>query len=358
MPWSPSPGAGGPPRSCRVPALGRGHPGRPGGPERPPGTPGHRTTPPMPMATGWGRPHHRPSRLGQRRPGIGCGWPWSRPPATATRRPPPPWSARPPPTASTSPSWLRWPRPTGPSPASTVAPGGPAGAGARPACGGCTGLEAGRRWPNRSSGHDRSDQPGSAAPDHPQHDDQHRNQRGDPDQHPDPLWPWHGWTPSQRLCCRARWCHSGHRVVAGAERRPRFAAMRGPRPPPAAPHVPAVCLLDGLPPRRLRGQGSLRAPECSLGLQPSLDRSGVDAARRHRSPGAGEEPVPDQQARGTDRGGPPLGPPPEPAPAHPSTRKEDQAPVRTTIATEEPAPSLSPEEGTACPTPTSPSSAT
>jgi hypothetical protein len=120
---------------------------------------------------------------------------------------------------------------------------------------------------------------------------------------------------------------------------------------------PFAC-WDGLPPRRLRGQGSLRAPECSLGLQPSLDRSGVDAARRHRSPGAGEEPVPDQQARGTDRGGPPLGPPPEPAPAHPSTRKEDQAPVRTTIATEEPAPSLSPEEGTACPTPTSPSSAT
>jgi hypothetical protein len=58
------------------------------------------------------------------------------------------------------------------------------------------------------------------------------------------------------------------------------------------PPAPAVCLLDGLPPRRLRGQGSLRAHECSLGLRPPLDRSGVDAARRHRSPGAGEEPSP------------------------------------------------------------------
>jgi len=65
------------------------------------------------------------------------------------------------------------------------------------------------------------------------------------------------------------------------------------------PPAPAVCLLDGLPPRRLRGQGSLRAHECSLGLRPPLDRSGVDAARRHRSPGAGEErcPTSRQEAR-------------------------------------------------------------
>jgi hypothetical protein len=96
-------------------------------------------------------------------------------------------------------------------------------------------------------------------------------------------------TPSQRLCCRAGWCHSGQVVVAGAERPPRCAAVRGPLPPPAAPHGPAVCLLDGLPPRRLHGQGSLRAHECSLRLRRPLDRSGVDAARRHRSPGAGEE---------------------------------------------------------------------
>jgi hypothetical protein len=55
------------------------------------------------------------------------------------------------------------------------------------------------------------------------------------------------------------------------------------------PPAPAVCLLDGLPPRRLRGQGSLRAHECSLRLRRPLDRSGVDAARSHRSPGAGED---------------------------------------------------------------------
>jgi hypothetical protein len=107
-------------------------------------------------------------------------------------------------------------------------------------------------------------------------------------------------TPSQRLCCRAGWWHTSQVVGAGAERPPRAfgAAVRGPLPPPAAPHVPAVCLLDGLPPRPLRGQGSLRAHECSLGLRPSLDRSGVEAARSHRSPGAGEDPKPDQQAAG------------------------------------------------------------
>jgi hypothetical protein len=66
------------------------------------------------------------------------------------------------------------------------------------------------------------------------------------------------------------------------------------------PPAPAVCLLDGLPPRRLRGQGSLRAHECSLGLRPSLDHSVVDAARRHRSPGAGEEPSPTSRQQPTD----------------------------------------------------------
>jgi hypothetical protein len=68
---------------------------------------------------------------------------------------------------------------------------------------------------------------------------------------------------------------------------------------PAPGRGPAGCLLDGLPPRRLHGQGSLRAHECSLGLRPPLDRSGVDAARRHRSPGAGEErcPTSRQEAR-------------------------------------------------------------
>ena len=112
-------------------------------PERPPGAPGHRAPTRRTTATAWDRPRRR-SRPGRRRPGIGCGWPWPRPPATATRTPPPPWSAKPPPTAWTWPSWWRWPRPTGPSPACTVAPGGPDAAGPRPAGGGCIGLEVGR----------------------------------------------------------------------------------------------------------------------------------------------------------------------------------------------------------------------
>ena len=65
------------------------------------------------------------------------------------------------------------------------------------------------------------------------------------------------------------------------------------------PPAPAVCLLDGLPPRRLRGQGSLRAHECSLRLRRPLDRSGGESARRYRSPGAGEDlsPTSRQEAR-------------------------------------------------------------
>jgi hypothetical protein len=55
------------------------------------------------------------------------------------------------------------------------------------------------------------------------------------------------------------------------------------------PHGPAARLQDGLPPRTLRGQGSLRAHECSLRLRRPLDRSGPKAARRHRSPGASKE---------------------------------------------------------------------
>src|SRR5687768_10702148 len=59
------------------------------------------------------------------------------------------------------------------------------------------------------------------------------------------------------------------------------------------PPAPAVCLLDGLPPRRLHGQGSLRAHECSLG--PAGRPLTAPTARRPgetRSPGAGEEPSP------------------------------------------------------------------
>ena len=55
----------------------------------------------------------------------------------------------------------------------------------------------------------------------------------------------------------------------------------------AAPHVPAVCLLDGLPPRTLRGQGVSARQEPPP--RHTVDRSGSEAARRHRSPGAGEE---------------------------------------------------------------------
>jgi hypothetical protein len=63
------------------------------------------------------------------------------------------------------------------------------------------------------------------------------------------------------------------------------------------PHGPAARLLDGLPPRPLRGQGSLRAHECSLGRRPPLDRFGPEAARRHRSPGAGEDHGPTSRRR-------------------------------------------------------------
>jgi hypothetical protein len=113
------------------------------------------------------------------------------------------------------------------------------------------------------------------------------------------------------------------------------------------PPAPAVCLLDGLPPRRLHGQGSLRAHECSLGLRPPLDRSGVDAARRHRSPGAGEEqrPTSRQEARTVaDQ----LW---DPHPAgtcrpHP-TRKEDQATHPDRHRDQLASTNTRPEEGTA-----------
>jgi hypothetical protein len=88
------------------------------------------------------------------------------------------------------------------------------------------------------------------------------------------------------------------------------------------PPAPAVCLLDGLPPRRLHGQGSLRAHECSLGLRPPLDRSGVEPARRDPVARGGRGATPDQQARGEDRGGPPRNPHPRRHLLAPSTRKE------------------------------------
>jgi hypothetical protein len=94
---------------------------------------------------------------------------------------------------------------------------------------------------------------------------------------------------------------------------------------PAAPHGPAVCLLDGLPrPGRPR-RGSLRAHECSLrpSAGPSTHPAGAWPGDT-RSPGAGEEPVPDQQAGGEDRGGPGRDPHPRRHLLTHPTRKEDQ----------------------------------
>jgi hypothetical protein len=75
--------------------------------------------------------------------------------------------------------------------------------------------------------------------------------------------------------------HAIHRREAAYTLRCRAGTLR--------PHGPAARLQDGLPPPTLRGQGSLRAHECSLRLRRPLDRFGSEAARRDRSPGAGEE---------------------------------------------------------------------
>jgi hypothetical protein len=82
------------------------------------------------------------------------------------------------------------------------------------------------------------------------------------------------------------------------------------------PPAPAVCLLDGLPPRRLRRQGRCGtrcAPFLASlrdGLRPALTAPAARWPGATRSPGAGEDPVPDQQAGGADRGGPDLDPTP------------------------------------------------
>jgi hypothetical protein len=104
-----------------------------------------------------------------------------------------------PPTAWRWASWSPWPKPIGPSPACTVAPSEPGGAGRRPGCDGCIGLEAERHLLSRSASHDRPGRQSgaSAASGYPQHGHEHRNQHHDHDQHPDPLWPRHGPTPSQ-----------------------------------------------------------------------------------------------------------------------------------------------------------------
>jgi hypothetical protein len=122
------------------------------------------------------------------------------------------------------------------------------------------------------------------------------------------------------------------------------------------PPAPAVCLLDGLPPRRLRGQGSLRAHECSLGLRRPLTAPASRRPGETSRPGRARSSArPAGRRRGPWRTTP--GTPPPPAPADPQPGRRTGHRLDHT-ATDQPAPSLSPEEGTACPTPTSPSPAT
>jgi hypothetical protein len=86
----------------------------------------------------------------------------------------------------------------------------------------------------------------------------------------------------------------------------------------------------------LRHRGGIPAAPAA-----SLDPAVVQSARSDPVARGGRGAEPDQQAGVEDRGGPHLGPPP--APTHPFTRREDQAPDWTTTATEQPAPTLSPE---------------
>jgi hypothetical protein len=66
---------------------------------------------------------------------------------------------------------------------------------------------------------------------------------------------------------------------------------------PLHPAGPADPSTGGLPPRPLRGQGSLRAHECSLGLRPPLDRSGAEAARRQPVARGGRGPEPTRRGK-------------------------------------------------------------
>jgi hypothetical protein len=110
----------------------------------------------------------------------------------------------------------------------------------------------------------------------------------------------------------------------------------------AAPHVPVVCLLDGLPPRPRRGQGSLRAHECSLGpAGRPLTAPGPRWPGEIRSPGASKEQSPtSRQHKGGSNAGiraglagarqpsgqePPLPAPPQPPapPGGPGRGQED-----------------------------------
>ena len=118
------------------------------------------------------------------------------------------------------------------------------------------------------------------------------------------------------------------------------------------PPAPAVCLLDGLPPRPLRGQGVSARQEAPA--RHTVDRSRSEAARRHRSPRAGEEQSPTSRQEGrtvADQ----LWDPTPPAPADPRPgRRSRHRPDRHR---DQPAPSRGPRRA-GCPTPPSPSPAT
>ena len=132
--------------------------------------------------------------------------------------------------------------------------------------------------------------------------------------------------------------------VTGGDRPRLRRRVRGPRPA----RGPAGCLLDGLPPGRRPRQGRFAV----LADWPAapLDPAVVQAARRHRSPGAGEEqrPTSRQEARTVAdqhrdphprrhllthqpgrRSQPPTGPPPRPTPAAPRARGGQPWPTPT-----------------------------
>ena len=281
--------------------LDRGPSGRPGRPERPAGPSGHRAATRQLGGRTCRRSRHGPAPAGHRlRLAVAA-------------------AARDGDQDATAALVREGPRPRrrggraggggrGPLAQARLAPSRLAGravAGRRPGCGGYIGLEAGRRWPNRSTGHDRSTRGcrrGTASP--------LRWPAGPCTHRPRPFACWTG-------------CH-----LAPAPSRPlRYSLRSVPRVPPGWPAA-------------------------------SLDRSGAESARRDPVARGGRGAAPDQQAGGEDRGGPRQGPPPPPAPADPPTRKEEQATDRTTTATNQPAAPRAPRRGQPCPTPTSPSPAT
>jgi hypothetical protein len=123
-------------------------------------------------------------------------------------------------------------------------------------------------------------------------------------------------------CGRTGCCHTSQVVVAGAERPPRSAAVRGPLPPPAAPDVPASCLPGGSPPGRRPRQGR---PSLRDGLRPALSRSTRSLAERPARRRAGDAPY----HAGTPSGGASSQPAPlpgRPQPVPPTRSRPDPWP--------------------------------